>query len=156
MRKIITTLLLLVSLNVSAQDWANKIAKRFYSTVDTSKKLDCCDKTSNAISIDYTHVLYEMPYEASDDFLNNYYSQVMDSTTIETIVNDLLKSFNKIPDKYKNNFTKSCFNIETETKVSRNYNSDLVFVEGKVHFTFSFQANKPYKRTLIKKLFGIL
>lgn len=156
MRKIITTILLFITSNVFAQDWAEKIAKRFYSTIDSSRKLDCCDKTSGAISIDYTHMSYEMPYDSPNDAVSLYYSQVMDSTTIEGIVNDLVKSYNSIPRKYKSDFNKSCFNIETKTQVSQNYNSELLFLEGKVHFVFSFQGKKPYKRSWLKKLFGIL
>lgn len=155
MRKIITSLLLLVSTNCVAQDWADRIAKRFYSTVDSSKKLECCDKTSNAITIDYTHTIYELPMD-SYDFLDSYYTQVMDSSTIEQIAKDLIESYYRIPKKFRNKFTKSCFNIETNTQVSRGYQTDLIFVEGKVHFVFSFQAEKPYKRNFIKRLFGVL
>jgi hypothetical protein len=155
MRKITTIILILVSTNCIAQDWAEKIAKNFYSTIDSSKKLDCCDKTSGAITIDYTHNNYELPMD-SHDFLDPYYSQVMDSSTIEEISKDLIKSYYRIPKKYRDNFTKSCFNIETNTQVSRGYQTDLLFVEGKVHFVFSFQTKVPYKRTWLKKLFGVL
>ena len=154
MRKLITTLLIVASSNCLAQDWAEKIAKKVYSTIDSSKKLDCCDKTSGAITIDYTHNNYELPMD-SHDFLDPYYTQVMDSVTIDQIAKDLIESYYKIPKKYRNKFTKSCFNIETNTQVSRGYQSDLLFVEGKVHFVFSFQADKPYKINLFKRIFGV-
>lgn len=155
MRKFITSLLIITSTNCIAQDWAEYIAKKFYSTIDSSKKLDCCDKSNGAITIDYTHNNYELPFD-SRDFLDPYYSQVMDTSTMNQIANDLIQSFYRIPKKYRDKFKKSCFNIETNTQVSRGYQTDLVFVEGKVHFVFSFQGEKPYKRTFFKKLFGRL
>ena len=154
MRKIITTLLIVVSTNLSAQDWAEKVAKRFYSTIDSSRKLDCCDKTSSAISIDYVYSTFELPIQSTDDIINRYYNQALDSVIIDDVVKDLVASYNKIPNKYKNNFTKTCFNIDTKTEVNQKYNSDLYFVEGKVHFTFSFQTEKPIKRNIFKRLFN--
>jgi hypothetical protein len=96
MRKFITTLLIFVSTNTFGQDWAQTISRKFYSTIDPQKKLDCCDKLSGAMSIDYTHSNYEFPIQGSENLLGNYYSQVMDSSTIDAIVKDMVNSYYQI------------------------------------------------------------
>ena len=158
MRKFITTLLLLLFVSVSTfgQDWAESVSKKFYSKIDPLKKLDCCDKLSGAMSIDYTHLNYEFPLQSSENLIGDYYSQVMDSATIDIIVKDMVDSYYEIPKKFRDDIVRSCFNIDTKTTIENKYNSDLYFVEGKVHFSFMFQTNKPYKRNIFKRLFGIL
>ena len=40
MKKILTIISLFVATNANSQNWQDKIAKRFYSTIDSSKKLE--------------------------------------------------------------------------------------------------------------------
>ena len=156
MRKFITTLLIVVSSNCFAQDWADRVTKKFYSTIDPKKKLECCDKLSGAMSIDYTHTNYELPLQSTDNVIGEYYTQVMDSATTDEIVKEMVNSFYKIPKKFRDDIARSCFNIDTKTNIENKYDSDLYFVEGKVHFSFMFQTAKPYKRNIFKRIFGIL
>lgn len=156
MRNLIILLLILVSTNCFSQDWAERITKKFYSEVDSAKKFDCCDKSTNALSMNYSYVNFEIPFPSKVDVLDEYYTLVIDSATVEIITKELVNSYNKIPKKLRNNFTKSCFDIETKTTITHGYNNELIFVEGTVNFVFSFQMDKPYKRSLIRKIFGMI
>jgi len=156
MKTFLTSLLISVSSVCLSQDWQNKIASKFYSTIDSNRTFECCDKNNQAISIDYTYSTYEMPYTSPQEVFDNHFNQVIDSVTIAQIVSDLVKSYKKIPKRFRKNFTKSCFNIETTTKVFRYMNGEIYFTEGEVHFVFSFQMDKPYKRSFLKKMFGVL
>ena len=156
MKTILTSLLIFLSTLALGQDWQSKIAGKFYMKVDSGKQFQCCDKNNNAISIDYTFPTFELPYETPQEIFDHHYYQCMDSSNINSIVNDLVKSYNKIPKRFRKKFTKSCYSIETTTKVFQYMNGELYFVEGEVHFVFSFQMDKPYKRSFLKKMFGIL
>ena len=156
MKKILTALFLILSICSMGQTWQDKIASKFYSRIDSSKKLDCCDKVNSALNLEYDFFTYEMPYNSVSEVFDTHYNTFMDSSMIETIVDDLVKGYNKIPKKIRSKFKKSCYNIETKTYVSQKLTSDLVFGDGKIHFNFSFQSDKPYKRCWFKKLFGIL
>lgn len=156
MKTFLTLILFSLSTICIGQDWQTKIASKFYSKIDSGRTFECCDKNNNAISIDFTYSTYEMPYTSPLEVFDNYYNQVIDSTTIVEIVNSLAKSYNKIPKRFRKNFTKSCYNIETTTKVFRYMNGEIYFTEGDIHFVFSFQMDKPYKRSKLKKMFGVL
>lgn len=156
MKKILTLLLFFVSTNTFAQDWAEKISKKFYSTIDSSKKLSCCDRVNNCISISYEFPTYEMPYNSPEEIFDQHYNEVIDSLTINTIVKDLVGCYNKIPKKFRTKFTKSCFSIDTKTEVSHGYQGELFFAEGKIYFVFSFQMDKPFKRNIFMKLHDLV
>jgi hypothetical protein len=153
MKKIITSTLFFLSTSVFSQTWQEKIANKFYSTIDSSKKLECCDTKNLAYCLDYTFTTFEIPYNSYQEVFDNHYESIIDSSTISLIVEDLLKTYKKIPKKFRNNFRRTCFLIETKTEVSRKFKSDLIFAEGKVNFEFSFQSDKPYKIPWYKKLF---
>lgn len=158
MKKILTLLLILVSASVTAQNdnWEEKIAKKFYSSIDSSKKFNCCDEVTNCISVEYTFPIYELPYNSTQEAFDQYYNETIDSLTIDIIVEDLVKCYKKIPKKFRNKFTKTCFDIGTETKIDHGYRSELFFTEGQIHFVFSFQMDKPYKRNIFMKLHDLV
>ena len=156
MKKILTSVFLLVSTLTFGQTWNDKIARKFYSRIDSGKTFDCCDDHNRAITLDHTFTTYEMPYNSVSQAFDEHYEFVMDSLTIETIVDDLVKSYNKIPKKLRDKFTRSCYSMETKTQVSENLNSDILFVDGQIHFNFSFQMKTPYKRNIFKRMIGIL
>jgi len=154
MEKILTSLFLFLSITSFAQSWQNKIASEFYNKIDSSKSLECCDKINNSLNLEYNFYTYEMPYNSVNEVFDTHYESVMDSSTISSIVDDLVKVyFNKIPKKIRNGFKRSCYNIETKTEISQVFNDDLVFAKGKIQFIFSFQSDKPYKKSWIKRFF---
>lgn len=158
MKKILTFLLILVSTNLIAQnrDWQDEITRKFYSKIDSSRSFNCCDKVgnkaTNCISIEYTFPTYQLPYNSTQGVFENYYTDVVDSLIIDVIVEDLVDCYNKIPKKLRSKFTKTCFGINTETKIEHGYKSDLFFVGGEIHFVFNFQMDKPHKRNIFMKL----
>jgi hypothetical protein len=156
MKNILTSLFLILSLNSFGQDWQERIVRDFYTRIDSSKSFECCDKVNEAVSFEYIFDTYEMPYNSTNEVFNMYYGSVMDSSTISTIVDNLYKSYNKIPRKLRKTFKRSCYTIEIKTEVSEVVGNELIFAQGKVHFNFFFQTDKPYKRSWIKKMFGIL
>jgi len=156
MKKILTLLFLILPFASFSQTWQDMVASKFYSRIDSLKKFDCCDKMNPAFNLDYKFYTYEMPYNSISEVFDTHYSTIIDTSTISTIVDDLVKGYYKIPKRIRNDFRKSCYNIETKTQVSQEFTSDLVFAEGTIHFVFSFQSDKPYKRSWIKKIFGIL
>ena len=97
-----------------------------------------------------------MPYNSTDEVFDMHYVSVIDSSMASTIVDELFKSYNKIPKRLRKKFKRSCYNIETKTEVSEVVGNELIFASGKVYFSFFFQTDKPYKRSWIKKMFGIL
>lgn len=156
MKKILTLLFLILSLNSFGQDWQERIVRDFYTRIDSSKSFECCDKVNEAVSFEFIFDTYEMPYNSTNEVFDMHYKSVMDSSTISTIVDDLYKSYNKIPKRLRKNFKRSCYTIEIKTEVSEIVGNELIFAQGKVHFNFFFQTDKPYKRSWIKKIFGIL
>jgi len=156
MKSFLTILILVISLPLFGQEWKDSVAKKFYTKIDPLRKLDCCDKNSNCISVKYNFPTYELPYNSGTHALEKHFLIVIDSIMVEDIVSDLVKTYNNIPSKLRNNFTKSCYTIETELKIIENLTSSgLVFADGEVHFFFSFQMDKPYNRPAWKKLFGL-
>ena len=156
MKTFLTILTIIIFFPVFGQNWKDSVAKKFYTRIDPLRKLDCCDKNSNCISVRYHFPTYEMPYNSGTESVENYFTNVIDSMEIEDIVSNLVKTYNKIPSKLRNNFTKSCYIVETEMKITENLTgSGLVFTEGEIHFFFGFQMDKPYNRPAWKKLFGL-
>jgi hypothetical protein len=156
MKKILTIISLFVATNANSQNWQDKIAKRFYSTIDSSKKLECCDSHSPVLSINYVISTYELPYNSASEVLERYENDVIDSLYIQDVVDELVKSYKKLPKRIKSKITRSCYGIETTTQITRNLESDLVWAEGKISMTINFQTNENYKRSWFKRLFGIL
>jgi hypothetical protein len=92
----------------------------------------------------------------SKEFLyQNYYNDVIDSSFINTIVDDLVKTYKKMPLRIRNRISKSCYNIQTVTKTTSNIDSGLIWAEGEVNLSFNFQLNKPYRRYWFKRVLGI-
>jgi len=97
-----------------------------------------------------------MPYNSSTEAVEKHFTNVIDSMTVEDIVSNLVKTYNKIPSKLRNKFTKSCYIVETELKITENITgSGLAFTEGEVHFFFGFQMDNPYNRPFWKKILGL-
>jgi hypothetical protein len=145
MKKILTSLFLILSLNTFGQNWQERIARDFYSRIDSSKSFECCDKVNKAVSFEFIFDTYEMPYNSTNEVFDIHYENIMDSSTISTIVDDLYKSYNKIPKRLRKNFKRSCYSIEIKTEVSEVVGNELIFAQGKVHFNFFFQTDEPYK-----------
>jgi hypothetical protein len=156
MKNILTSLFLILSLNSFGQDWQERIVRDFYTRIDSSKSFECCDKVNEAVSFEFIFDTYEMPYNSTNEVFDMHYVNVIDSSMASTIVDELYKSYNKIPKRLRKKFKRSCYNIETKTEVSEIVGNELIFASGKVHFNFFFQTDKPYKRSWIKKMFGIL
>ena len=156
MRKILTIISLFVTTSASSQNWQDKIAKRFYSSIDSSKKLECCDSHNPALSINYEISTYELPYNSPSEVLERYENDVMDSLYIQDIVNELVKSYKKLPKRIKSKIVRSCYGIETTTQITRSLERDLVWAEGKILMTINFQMDEKYKRSWFKRLFGII
>ena len=96
-----------------------------------------------------------MPYNTPTEAFDIHCNDVIDSCTVDLIVDDLVKGYFKIPKKIRNSFKKSCYNIEIITQISQTITSDLVFAQAKINFSFSFQSDKPYKRSRFKRMFRI-
>jgi hypothetical protein len=145
MKNILTLLFLILSSNSFGQDWQERIVSDFYSRIDSSKSFECCDKVNETVSFEFIFDTYEMPYNSTNEVFDTHYKSVMDSSTISTIVDDLYKSYNKIPKRLRKNFKRSCYSIEIKTEVSEIVGNELIFAQGKVYFNFFFQTDKPYK-----------
>ncbi len=156
MKKILTLLFLILSLKTFGQDWQERITRDFYSRIDSSKSFECCDKVNEAVSFEFIFDTYEMPYNSVNEVFDIHYGSIIDSSMASTIVDELFKSYNKIPKRLRKKFKRSCYNIETKTEVSEVVGNELIFASGKVHFSFSFQSDKPYKRSKFKRMFRIL
>jgi hypothetical protein len=156
MKKILTSLFLILSLKSFGQDWQERITRDFYSRIDSSKSFECCDKVNEAVTFEFIFDTYEMPYNSVDEVFDMHYGSIIDSSMSSTIVDELCKSYNKIPKRLRKKFKRSCYIIETKTEVSEIVGNELIFASGKVHFSFFFQTDKPYKRSWIKKIFHIL
>ena len=157
MKKILTTsLFLILSLNSFGQNWQQRVIRDFYSRIDSSKSFICCDKVNEAITFEFIFDTYEMPYNSVNEVFDIHYGSVIDSSVASTIVDELMKSYNRIPKKLRNKFKKSCYNIDIKTEVNETVGNELIFASGKVHFSFFFQTDKPYKTCWFKRFFGIL
>ena len=78
MKKILTSLFLILSLNSFGQDWQERIARDFYSRIDSSKSFECCDKVNKAVSFEFIFDTYEMPYNSPNEVFDMHYRSVMD------------------------------------------------------------------------------
>ena len=145
MKKILTSLFLILSLNSFGQDWQERITRDFYSRIDSSKSFECCDKVNEAVSFEFIFDTYEMPYNSTNEVFDMHYVNVIDSSMVSIIVDELMKSYNKIPKRLRKKFKRSCYSIEIKTEVSEIVGNELIFAQGKVHFNFFFQTDEPYK-----------
>jgi len=156
MKKILTLLFLILSLNSFGQNWKQRVIRDFYTRIDSSKSFECCDKENVVITFEFVFDTYEMPYNSVNEVFDIHYENVIDSSVASEIVDELMKSYNRIPKKLRKKFKRSCFNIDTKTEVNETVGNELIFASGKVNFSFFFQTDKPYKRSWIKRFFGIL
>lgn len=155
MKKILIIFSLFFSLDSFGQDWCDRIAGRFYSRIDSSKSLKCCEPKVDGLTIEYNLSLYELPYSSSKEACENYYTDVVDSMYIDMMVDQLVISYNKMPSRIRNRIRKSCYDIDMVSKTTSSLNSQLIWVEGNLSLRFNFQLDRPYKRSFIKKIFGI-
>ena len=156
MKKLITFLLFtFASINCYSQEFAEKVANKFYSIIDSSGRMDCCEKVSGGLTINYSYSTFELPIQSNGDIIKQYYSQIMDSVIIDEVVKDLVKSYTEVPSKYKSKITKTCFGVRTKTNIEQKNKNGLYFATGKVQFSFSFQIDDPIKRNIFKRMFNI-
>jgi hypothetical protein len=156
MKKILILITMLFSLESFGQTWSEKIASKFYTKIDSAQKLECCNHNGNdGFSLKYQIPVVELPYSTYEEVYQNYYSDVIDSSFINTIVDDMVKTYKKMPLRIRKRISKSCYNIQTVTKTTSNIDSGLIWAEGEVNLSFNFQLNKPYKRYWFKRVLGI-
>ena len=145
MEKILTSLFLILSFTSFGQTWQDKVVTNFYSRIDSGKKLECCDKVNRFINLSYVFDTYEMPYNSVREVFEIHYENVIDSSTISMIVDDLVKGYYRIPKKIRKKFNKTCYDIDTKTQVTESSRGELVFGEGKVYLFLVFNQTKHIK-----------
>lgn len=131
-----------------------EIPKRFYSRIDSLKKLNCCDSGKAALILSYDVPLFQYPIFDKLD-IEEYEVKVMDEGYIEIVVQELVDAYNKINPKLKNKITKSCFTLKENYKIEyETTGSGIYWVEGSLKVTLSFQSDdKHFFQPWYKRLY---
>ncbi len=122
-----------------SQNGYHKFAQYFYSQIDSSKKLVCCDSNHYGFALIYEIPLMEFPYDELD--LKNYEERNSDDDFIKMYVSDLVESYNKLKPSVKDRITKSCYTLKVDYVINKDLTHDgLYWVEGKLKFKINFQG----------------
>jgi hypothetical protein len=144
MKKVLVLFFIFLSSNLLAQESGfYKVPKRFYSSIDSLKILQCCDSNYHSISISYDIPLYEFPYEKID--LVDYESQVSQDGYLNCYVDDLVSAYYEINPTIRKQITKSCYKLQTTYKITQDVTADGYFwIEGTLKVTIYFQSDNKY------------
>jgi len=155
MKKFFILIFLFLSFQSYGQKGFTKYASKFYSIIDSTHKLDCCDSCSYGISITYEIPLLEFPYDKVD--LEDYESKHTDDDFMNAYIDNLVEAYYKIKPSIRNKITKSCYTIKTNFDINRDVTNDgFYWVEGTLTIKFIFQTDdknfsKPWWKKLFKK-----
>jgi hypothetical protein len=144
MKSLLITIAILLSAPAIAQSrWEDMIAKRFYTKIDTSKKLACCDYTLLNKKIKKITLEYNVPVDifARDSFnIRQHSANLLDSVDIRTVSNRLITKYNKqFSRRRARKFTKSCYSTQILSSIHEDLVDDLVFIQSTIYFVFTFQ-----------------
>jgi hypothetical protein len=142
-----------VSVNLFAQDTYRKYATKFYSRIDSSRRLQCCDSGYNGIYIVCEIPLLEFPYSGLD--IKDYEERHSDDGYVDSYVDDLVDAYNKIKPSLRSKITKSCYSMSVDYRINQDLTfSGLYWIEGSLRVKFSFQSeDKDFALPWYKKLF---
>jgi hypothetical protein len=144
MRKLLILFLLLSYQTFGQSDGYYEIPKRFYSRIDSLKKLDCCDTGKAAISLSYEIPLFQYPIFDKLD-IEEYEQKVMDEGYVEILVQELVDAYYNIKPKLRNKITRSCFTLKENYKIEyEKTGSGIYWVEGTLKVTLNFQSEDKY------------
>ena len=145
MKSILTISIILITNFCFAQsDFYTRIVKKFYSKIDSSRNLGCCDSSKMSYTTTYKIPLPEYPIFDKLD-IQEYESKVMDDDMIELITMDLVSFYNKIKPSIRNNITKSCYKIKEHYTVECDRTgSHIYWVEGYLIISFTYQGKGEY------------
>jgi len=144
MKSLLLAIVLLLSAPAIAQaQWEDRIARRFYTRIDTAKKLVCCDYTLLDKRVKTITVVCTVPVNifARDSFnIRQYSANLLDSTDIRQVSNRLIARYNKRFSKRRaRKFKKSCYSTQITSSVHEDLVDDLLFIQSTVYFVFTFQ-----------------
>lgn len=142
MKKLFILLIFILNAqNVFSQNWGDFIINKFYNKIDPFSIVKRGDFTGKSVTIEYTYKTWEYPYTLSPDILTEYYMNVMDSSAVDSVVCELVKSYKKIKRKTIHKITMVDHCIIQRTKIENNYDSDLMFISGEVTFFIRFKID---------------
>jgi hypothetical protein len=143
MRKIIILIFLFISANSLAQEGFFKVPARFYSIIDSTHKLQCCDSSYHGYGLSYEIPLYELPYDKLD--IDDYVFNVTQDGYLDSYVQDLVDAYYKMKPSIRKQMTKSCFKLKTDYKVNHDITADgNYWIEGTLKITIHFQSDDKY------------
>lgn len=130
---------LFLASDLLGQDTYDKYVSKFYSRIDSTRKLQCCDSNYHGFSLSYDIPLLELPYEKLD--LEDYEKRNLDDSYLESYVEYLVESYYKLKPSIRDKVTKSCYSLKIDYKIEKDLTYDgLYWVEGTLKIRFSFQS----------------
>lgn len=144
MKILLLAIALLLSAPAIAQArWEDQIARNFYTRIDTSRKLACCDYTLLDKKIKTISLVYNVPVDifTRDSFnIRQHSASLLDSADIITVSNRLIAKYNKRFSKRRaRKFKKSCYSTQIASSVHEDLVDDLIFIQSTIYFVFTFQ-----------------
>lgn len=149
-------LLFCLTLDGYSQNGYHKFAQYFYSQIDSSKKLVCCDSNHYGFALIYEIPLMELPYDELD--LKDYEERNSEDELVKMYASDLVESYEKLNPSIKDKITKSCYTLKVDYVINKDVTCDgLYWVEGKLKIKITFQSDDknfyiPWWRKIICRI----
>jgi hypothetical protein len=142
MKKIIFVLILAFPFNVFGQESFYKLSSKFYSLIDSSHKLKCCDSAFSGITLTYDIPLYEIPQSIVD--LKEYEEQISNGDYLDFYAHNLADGYYNIKPSMRRKITKSCYKMSVDYKIHQDFTGEsLYWVEGNLRIKIIFQSDDP-------------
>lgn len=140
MKKLLFVILFFISFSSYSQDWSKDITGNFYSRIDPSKSLQCCDTSKNKEIIKISFLLPEMVYFREGFNINQYYEEMMTKEKINEISSKLVATYyRKYSDKKIKTFKKSCYMVFVSNNLQDDITCDVIYLVGRVYLTIKFE-----------------
>jgi hypothetical protein len=140
MKKLLFVLFFFISFSSFSQDWSKKIVGNFYSRIDPSKSLQCCDTSKNKEMIKVSFLLPEMVYSRDSFNINQYYGEMMTKEKIDEVSSKLVATYyRKYSDKKIKTLKKSCYTIYISNNVQDDITCDVIYIVGRIYLTIKFE-----------------
>jgi len=140
MKNILSLFFIFLASNICAQTGYENFAKLFYSKIDSSHKLVCCDSNHYGFSLIYEIPLMEIPYDELD--LKDFEIINSEDSYVEMYVDDLVHFYEKIKPSTRDKITKSCYTLNVDYNINKDVTRDgLYWVDGTLKIKVFFQAD---------------
>jgi hypothetical protein len=143
MKNILLSFLFLGTItNLFGQNDYQKFVNKFYSKIDSTKQLKCCDSNHHGFSLVYEIPLMELPYDKVD--LKDFEERNSDDDYVNSYVDDLVEAYYKVKPSIRKQITKSCYHLDVDYKINKNIAQDgFYWIEGNLKIKISFQGEDP-------------